>query len=470
MEFVLLAVALGLASGIAGVRLSIGAHGRIRAAQRLHENQTAEARRRIADLEGVVGALEARLSRAQAVEAAGRRTHVALLTAAGREMRGPLDVILGFADLLRINAVDEPLSHRQGQAVDQIREAAARLRTLVEGLTIFVDASAACASARERLDPLLIVRRICQSLADEAEAAGVELSPPPFQAGLTVQAEPHALDQTLTSLIRNAVQHNRPGGTVRIEGDHVGSEVRITVRDTGPGLSPERIRTVFDPFAGRDAAAGSAEGAGTGLAAARRLATAMEGELTVESREGEGAAFTLRLPAAPPSGALCAPPSEAGAVPSSPPPLIPPLPQPLPPPSPLPRLPSAVLLHIAEDPAAVALMRHLLQGLGPVQLHVAAAREGVEMARDLRPDAVVLDLDLHGGEGWAVKAALAGEPLTRDLPVLALSAAVEPDQARRAQAAGFAGYLAKPVLLSDLAAALARLLASSRQPETAMRA
>ncbi|MBN9481300.1 MAG: hybrid sensor histidine kinase/response regulator [Bordetella sp.] len=466
MEFVLLAVALGLASGIAGVRLSIGAHGRIRAAQRLHENQTAEARRRIADLEGVVGALEARLSRAQAVEAAGRRTHVALLTAAGREMRGPLDVILGFADLLRINAVDEPLSHRQGQAVDQIREAAARLRTLVEGLTVFADASAACASARERLDPMLIVRRICQSLADEAEAAGVELRPPPFQAGLTVQAEPHALDQTLTSLIRNAVQHNRPGGTVRIEGGRVGAEVRITVRDTGPGLSPERIRTVFDPFAGRDSA--SAEGAGTGLAAARRLATAMEGELTVESREGEGAAFTLRLPAAPPSGALCAAPSEAGAVPSSLPP--PPLTQPLPPPSPLPRLPSAVLLHIAEDPAAVALMRHLLQGLGPVQLHVAAACEGVEMARDLRPDAVVLDLDLHGGEGWAVKAALAGEPLTRDLPVLALSAAVEPDQARRAQAAGFAGYLAKPVLLSDLAAALARLLAPSRQPETAMRA
>ena len=122
-------------------------------------------------------------------------------------------------------------------------------------------------------------RRLLEKPADEAEAAGVELSPPPFQAGLTVQAEPHALDQTLTSLIRNAVQHNRPGGTVRIEGGRVGSEVRITVRDTGPGLSPERIRTVFDPFAVRDAAAPSAEGAGTGLAAARRLATAMEGEI-----------------------------------------------------------------------------------------------------------------------------------------------------------------------------------------------
>ena len=94
MEFVLLAIALGLAAGVAGVRLSIGAHGRIRAVQRLHDRQLAAARRRIADLEGAACDVEARLFRAQAVEAAGRRTHTALLAAFSREMRGPLDAIL----------------------------------------------------------------------------------------------------------------------------------------------------------------------------------------------------------------------------------------------------------------------------------------------------------------------------------------------------------------------------------------
>nr|WP_313519345.1 hybrid sensor histidine kinase/response regulator [Brevundimonas diminuta] len=437
MEFVLLAIALGLATGVAGVRLSIGAHGRIRAVQRLHDAQLAAARRRIADLEGAACDVEARLLRAQAVEAAGRRTHTALLAAFSREMRGPLDAILGFADLLRINAVNEPLSRRQSQAVEQIHDGAARLRTLVEGLTAFADASGV-AAARERLDPLLIARRICQSLAGQAETAGVDLRPPPFQAGLTVQAEPRALDQVLTSLIRNAVQHNRRGGTVVIEGRRLAQEVWITVRDTGPGLSPRRIETLFDPFARRARAASSADGAGVGLAAARRLAAAMDGDLTVESREGEGAAFILRLPASA---------RRQAEFPAA---------------SPLPRLPDAVLLYIAEDAAAVALMRHLLHGSGQIQLHVAVtAKEGAELARDLRPDAVILDLDLQGGQGLAVKAALAQEPLTRDLPVMALSAAIAPDEVRRAQAAGFAEYLIKPIGLADLTAGLSRLLAQS---------
>ncbi|WP_341021326.1 hybrid sensor histidine kinase/response regulator [Brevundimonas diminuta] len=437
MEFVLLAIALGLATGVAGVRLSIGAHGRIRAVQRLHDRQLAAARRRIADLEGAACDVEARLLRAQAVEAAGRRTHTALLAAFSREMRGPLDAVLGFADLLRINAVNEPLSRRQSQAVEQIHDGATRLRTLVEGLTAFADASGV-AAARERLDPLLIARRICQSLAGQAETAGVDLRPPPFQAGLTVQAEPRALDQVLTRLIRNAVQHNRRGGTVAIEGRRLAQEVWITVRDTGPGLSPRRIETLFDPFARRGRAASSADGAGVGLAAARRLAAAMDGDLTVESREGEGAAFTLRLPASP---------RRQAEFPAA---------------SPWPRLPDAVLLYIAEDAAAVALMRQLLHGAGQIQLHVAAtAQEGAELARDLRPDAVILDLDLQGGQGLAVKAALAQEPLTRDLPVMALSAAIAPDEVRRAQAAGFAEYLIKPIGLADLTAGLSRLLAPS---------
>ncbi|MNJ56936.1 Phosphate regulon transcriptional regulatory protein PhoB [compost metagenome] len=124
------------------------------------------------------------------------------------------------------------------------------------------------------------------------------------------------------------------------------------------------------------------------------------------------------------------------------------------------RLPDSVLLFIADDAAAVALMRHLLQSLGRIQLHVAATRdEGATLARDLRPDVVILDVDLAGGDGLAVKAALDADPLTRGLPVLALSAAVDPEEARRGQAAGFVDYLTKPVRIAALAESLLRLLA-----------
>lgn len=443
MEFVLLAVALALATGIAGLRLTIGADRRIRAVQRLHDGQTAVARRRIADLEGAVSRAETRLLRAQADEAAARRTHAGLLSAVSREMRGPLDAVMGFADLLRLNAAGDPLSHRQTQAIDQIRDGAVRLLTLVEGLATFAGAAGPAPLARERLDPLLIARRICRTLAERAEAAGVDLHPPPAQAGLTVLADAHALEQVLTSLILNAIQHNRPGGAVRIEGRRLGEAVEVTVRDTGPGLEPRRLPTLFEAFARRGRTASSAAGAGVGLAAARRRTVAMDGVVEVESTPGEGAAFTLRLPA-PPRAAL-----PAGA-------MLTPV-----------RLPDAVLLFIADDAAAVALMRHLLQSLGRIQLHVAATRdEGATLARDLRPDAILLDVDVSGGEGLAVKAALDADPLTRGLPVVALSAAVDPEEARRGQAAGFVDYLTKPVRIAALAASLSRLLTPPPEPES----
>lgn len=124
------------------------------------------------------------------------------------------------------------------------------------------------------------------------------------------------------------------------------------------------------------------------------------------------------------------------------------------------RLPDAVLLYVAEDPSAVALMRHLLHGLGRIQLHVAATGpEGATLARDLRPDAIILDVDLPGGDGLAVKIELEADPLTRGLPVVALSAAVDPAEVRRGQAAGFVEYLTKPVPMATLAAALSRILA-----------
>lgn len=447
MEFVLLAIALALAAGVAGVRLSFGAHRRIGAVQRLHDAQMAGARRRITELETALGEAGARLLRAQAVEAAARRTQAALLTGVSRELRLPLEVVLGFADVLRLNAASEPLSHRQGEAVDQIAAAARRLLTVVEGLMSFAGAVGPASPARVRLDPVLIARRLCQDMAPCAEAAGVALEAPSVRAGLTVLGDAPAVEQILGALIQNGVQHNRRGGRVRVEADRSDETVRITVRDTGPGVPSARLADLFEPFARRDRPASERDGAGVGLANARRLARAMGGDLTLDEPTGQGAAFTLRLPAASApltTGATgAAEATRPASAPGS----------------------GGVVLYIADDAPATALMRQLLPGqllpgLGPIQLHVAPGAEGAAgLARDLQPHAILLDLDLAGGEGLAVKIALEADPLTRRLPVVALSAAVDPDEVQRARAAGFADYLTKPVQASVLAERLSRLLA-----------
>src|SRR5690606_831355 len=159
--------------------------------------------------------------------------------------------------------------------------------------------------------------------------AGVALEAPPVRAGLTVLGDALAVEQVLGALIHNGVQHNRPGGAVSVEADRSGETVRITVSDTGPGVPAARLAALFEPFARRDRPTSAGDGAGVGLARARRLARAMGGDLTLDEAAGPGAVFTLRLPAA-----------SAPLMPASAPDAARPAPA---------RLPGGVVLYIADD-------------------------------------------------------------------------------------------------------------------------
>ena len=107
-------------------------------------------------------------------------------------------------------------------------------------------------------------------------------------------------------------------------------------------------------------------------------------------------------------------------------------------------------------------MRHVIAALGPIQLHVAEnGHEGLALARDLRPDVILLDINLPGLSGFELKSRLDADPLTRGLPVLALSASAMPGDIKRGREAGFRDYLTKPLDIPALAAALNRALAPS---------
>jgi len=128
-------------------------------------------------------------------------------------------------------------------------------------------------------------------------------------------------------------------------------------------------------------------------------------------------------------------------------------------PIPVGSLPEATMLYVEDNPSNIALMRHVIAALGPIRLHVAEnGHEGLALARDLRPDVILLDINLPGLSGFELKARLDADPLTRGLPVLALSASAMPQDVKHGKAAGFRDYLTKPLDISALAEALNRAL------------
>ena len=439
MELVLVVVALALSGCWAGLRMAMKARREVATLRRVNVTLEACSEQRARELQTALFAAE---GQAAQVEAA-HRAKAEFLASMSHELRTPLNAVIGFSDLMRMNEAQEPLTHRQHQAVEQIRDAGARLLVLVDEVLNLADIEGGrLALSVERVDPLLVARQVCEALRPMAEAARVEMREPPAVAGLAARADRERLRQVLTALIANAVKYNRPGGAVLIEARQSAEGVSLSVRDTGPGLPAARLAELFQPFNRLGREASDVAGAGLGLAVARRLIEAMGGRLEADSREGEGAVFTVRLPVA----------TDAPRVVTTS-------------PVPMATMPEATLLYVEDNPSNIALMRHVITALGRIRLHVAeTGTDGLTLARELRPDVIILDINLPGMDGFELKARLAGDALTRGVPVLALSARAAFADIRRGREAGFADYLTKPLQIPALVEALSRALTASAVP------
>jgi CheY-like chemotaxis protein/anti-sigma regulatory factor (Ser/Thr protein kinase) len=266
-------------------------------------------------------------------------------------------------------------------------------------------------------------------------------------AGLVVHADRTRLKQVLVNLLSNAAKYGREGTRVEVEARPAdGARVRLAVRDQGPGIPTERLAQLFQPFNRLGAELGGIEGTGIGLALSRRLMTAMDGAIGVDSRPGEGCTFWIELPA----GTLAAPPSPddlAGGDPAS-----------------AGTAADEVLVLCVEDnPANLALVAQILERHAGVRLISAAdGPQGLALARAHRPALILLDIHLPLMDGYEVLARLRADAATRAIPVLALTAQAMPSDARRAIEAGFDEYLSKPIDIPVFDTVLQRLLKRPR--------
>ena len=248
-------------------------------------------------LSGMVQRLEGNRMREQKVLAAASDHKSSFLSRASHELRTPLNAMLGFAQLLELDVVDAD----QQKSVDQILKAGRHLVSLVDEILDIgrIEAGELQLEVRSvALGPLVTdTLALLELLAAERR---IELVDEIGTDGPVVLADESRLRQVLLNLLSNGVKYNSEGGRLVVAVLRTPDAVRLSVRDTGPGMSQGQVDRLFTPFERLDAASRGIGGTGLGLVVTLQLVQAMGGHLEVDSRPGVGTTFSVALPAAQP--------------------------------------------------------------------------------------------------------------------------------------------------------------------------
>jgi PAS domain S-box-containing protein len=221
------------------------------------------------------------------------------LSMMSHDLRTPLTTIYGNAQLLA--AEEARLSPDQMQAVEIIMAACRLQMTLMTDILEF--ARAESGQIQVRTEAIVVreaVARAAELMRVQATEAGLRFTVRECPPEIVAAADPDRLQQILLNLMTNAVKFTPPGGEVAVWCDGDEASARIHVCDTGIGIAPEQLQSIFAPFVQLDpAGTGSRGGVGLGLAISRDLARAMGGDVSVKSAPGEGSCFTIELAAQP---------------------------------------------------------------------------------------------------------------------------------------------------------------------------
>jgi signal transduction histidine kinase len=234
------------------------------------------------------------------------------LRAMSHELRTPLNAIAGYTEILEMG-IRGPVSSDQAKDLGRIKRATAYLLRLINDvLTVArLEGARPLNLVSIAVNPVLAeVEGLC---ALQAKAKGLELKVTPSEQELFVAADSERFQQILLNLFTNAIKFTS-SGSICVTCDLDGSMVRVRVTDTGVGVPPVDVDRVFEPFVqiDRHLTTATQQGVGLGLSISRELARVMHGDLTLQSIEGVGSAFTLTLPTA--STTSLAPPITESAV------------------------------------------------------------------------------------------------------------------------------------------------------------
>jgi CheY-like chemotaxis protein/two-component sensor histidine kinase len=269
---------------------------------------------------------------------------------------------------------------------------------------------------------------------------------------LHVLADRQRLKQVLLNLLTNAVKYTAVGGGVTVSVKRLDStKTRLVVTDTGAGIAKEKLARLFTPFDRLDAEQSGVEGTGLGLALCQRLMNAMGGDIGVESVIGKGTALWIDLPAV--ESPLKAFPKGIEVATDD-----------------VSRSEGGRILYIEDNLSNLTLVEQMLAEQPHIELLTAMQGSlGLDLARKHLPDLILLDLHLPDIRGHEVLVRLRADKLTREIPVVVISADATRGQIQRLLAAGARNYLTKPLDIGEFFRVIEETMhGADRQSEAAV--
>jgi len=383
--------------------------------------------------------VEAALTNAKATAEKANLAKSDFLSSMSHELRSPLNAILGFAQLMESDA--PPPTPAQKASIEQILHAGWYLLELInEILDLAIIESGRLSLSLEPVS-LADVMLECQAMIEpQAQKRGIRMTFPQFDIPYFVTADRTRVKQVFINLLSNAIKYNKAGGTVIVVCSASTPErIRISVKDTGAGLPPEKLAQLFQSFNRLGQEASGEEGTGIGLVVSKRLVELMAGVIGVESTVGVGSIFWIELlsTAAP---QLAAGEAESIKIAG-------------------PQVPDGArrrtLLYVEDNPANMKLVEQLITRRSDLRLLTAVnGALGIELARAAQPEVILMDINLPGISGIEALKILREDPATAHIPIVALSANAIPRDIEKGLQAGFFRYLTKPIKVHEFLAAL----------------
>ena len=356
------------------------------------------------------------------------------LSTMSHELRTPLNAVLGFSDLLadpRYGALND----RQQRYVGHIHSGGEHLLKLINDI---LDLSKIEAGKMELTQEDVNITGAFAEVISSLYPLATKKSHVLLQQAESewhVRADAMRFKQILVNLVGNAIKFSPDRGRIELAARKVGDQVRIEVRDQGPGIPPEEQKRLFEAFYRLSQSGAAVEGTGLGLAITSRLVEMHGSKLEIESESGLGSCFSFLLPLVEVE--------------------VRPRPQPVAPKS---RADRAPLIMIVEDNVATGqLIQSQLASSGYETIRCDKPEQALDMAVELQPDAITLDLLIKPVHGLEVLLQLKNDPRTSKIPVIVVTIL---DQPGIGGALGADEYLVKPVDKQTLLSAVERCLRS----------